>query len=76
AKKLDVKSGDNAPEIAGKYTFTISGSEGAPMPKNMQTTNDEAGNVNFGDIEYTMENVFGTDKVCEKTFTYTVTEEG
>ena len=59
AKDLDVESGNNAPDIAGKYTFELSGSEGAPMPDNTTATNDAAGNVSFGDITYTMENVFG-----------------
>ena len=59
AKKLDVASGNNAPDIAGKYTFTLSGSEGAPMPATTTVNNDATGNVSFGDITYTMENVFG-----------------
>lgn len=58
-KTLDVASGTNAPDIAGKYTFTLTGSEGAPMPDATTATNDAAGNVTFGDIAYTMENVFG-----------------
>lgn len=58
-KVLDVTSGDKAPDIAGKYTFTLTGSEGAPMPAKTTATNDAAGNVSFGEITYTMENVFG-----------------
>lgn len=58
-KVLDVKSGDKAPSIAGKYTFTLTGPEGAPMPVKTTTTNDAAGNISFGEITYTMENVFG-----------------
>ena len=58
-KKLDVQSGNNAPNIEGKYTFTLAGEDGAPMPAQTTATNDAAGNVNFGDITYTMENVFG-----------------
>ena len=50
---------DNAPDIAGKYTFTLSGSEGAPMPDSTTVTNDAAGNVDFGEITFTMNNVFG-----------------
>lgn len=60
-KMLEVESGTNAPDITGKYTFTIKGSEGAPMPEKTTATNDEAGNVDFGDIQYTMENVFGSE---------------
>lgn len=58
-KVLNVESGNNAPDITGKYTFTLEGSEGAPMPENMTAVNDAAGNVIFGKIVYTMENVFG-----------------
>lgn len=58
-KQYEVASGDNEPDITGKYTFTITGSEGAPMPERTEETNDAAGNVNFGAITYTMENVFG-----------------
>lgn len=58
-KDLDVKSGNKAPDIAGKYTFELSGSEGAPMPAKTTATNDAAGNISFGEVTYTMENVFG-----------------
>lgn len=58
-KTLKVASGDNAPNIEGKYTFTLTGSEGAPMPATTEAQNDAAGNVTFGDITFTMENVFG-----------------
>lgn len=58
-KQYEVASGDNEPDITGEYTFTITGSEGAPMPERTKETNDDAGNVNFGAITYTMENVFG-----------------
>lgn len=87
-KQLLVASGDHAPDITGKYTFTLTGSEGAPMPDKKETTNDAAGNINFGDITFTMENVFGkTVKLTDsdaailsaqrtKTFTYTITESG
>lgn len=58
-KTLKVESGNNAPSIEGKYTFTLTGSEGAPMPATTEAHNDAAGNVTFGDITFTMENVFG-----------------
>lgn len=58
-KVLDVKSGNKVPDIAGKYTFTLAGSEGAPMPAKTTATNDASGNISFGEILYTMENVFG-----------------
>lgn len=58
-KVLDVKSGNKVPDIAGKYTFTLTGPEGAPMPAKTTATNDASGNISFGEITYTMENVFG-----------------
>lgn len=58
-KTLKVESGNNKPDIEGKYTFTLTGSEGAPMPATTEAHNDASGNVVFGDITYTMENVFG-----------------
>lgn len=73
-KVLDVESGDNAPDITGKYTFTIAGSEGAPMPQKTTTTNDAAGNVSFGEITYTMENVFGTAATTTDTQDQAVTD--
>lgn len=82
SKVLAAQEGANAPDITGKFTFTIQGSEGAPMPENTTAINDAAGNVDFGSITYTMENTFGTSDVQtmsetrSKTFTYTVTESG
>lgn len=58
-KVLDVKSGNKVPDIVGKYTFTLTGSEGAPMPAKTTAANDASGNISFGEIIYTMENVFG-----------------
>ncbi len=59
AKRLEVESGNNAPDIEGKYTFTLTGEDGASMPATTTATNDASGNVSFGDITFTMENVFG-----------------
>lgn len=85
-KDYVLESGNNAPDIAGKYTFQLTGSEGAPLPEMTTVNNDAAGNVIFGDIKYTMENVFGDNYEAEalneakairtRTFTYTVTESG
>lgn len=68
-KVLAMASGDNAPDITGKYTFTLSGSEGAPMSEKTQVTNDASGAVDFGEIKFTVANVFGesaADKPEEK----------
>lgn len=51
-------------DIAGKYSFTITGEDEngkiAPLPDETTVENDEQGNVTFGPIKYTLENVFGT----------------
>ena len=59
-KKL-AENGTNHPDITGKFQFTITGSDGAPMPGQTTVTNDASGNINFGKIVYTMQNVFGDD---------------
>ena len=68
-KKVYEKESVNAPDIAGKYTFTITGTDElgnpAPMPTKdgkvvTKVTNDAAGNIDFGKLVYTMENVFGS----------------
>lgn len=59
-KKL-AENGTNHPDITGKFQFTITGSDGAPMPEQTTVRNDAAGNIHFGKIVYTMQNVFGDD---------------
>lgn len=82
AKVLKVESGETAPDIAGKYTFTLTGSKGAPMPEGAKggvktATNGASGSVDLGTISYTMESVFGSGSgERTKTFDYTVTESG
>lgn len=81
-KALDSAEGSNPPtlqDIAGKYTFTLEAvTAGAPMPAGdgAVATNDAAGNISFGQIEYTMDNTFGASGETEKAFTYKVTEAG
>ena len=82
AKVLKVESGETAPDIAGKFTFTLTGSKDAPMPEGAKdgvktATNDASGSVDLGTISYTMESVFGSGSgERTKTFDYTVTESG
>ena len=77
-KVLTMLSGDKIPDIANKYTFKLTGSDGAPMPANDTAKNAADGTIAFGDIIYTMDNTFGNEGTDrrEKTFTYTVTETG
>ena len=66
-KNYKTVSGNNAPDIAGKFTFTLTGSDGAPMPQKTEAKNDAAGNVDFGTVTYTMENVFGAKETADAT---------
>lgn len=82
AKVFKVESGETAPDIAGKFTFTLTGSKDAPMPEGAKdgvktATNDASGPVDLGTISCTMESVFGSGSdERTKTFDYTVTESG
>lgn len=79
-KEYEVQSGDNAPDITGAYTFTLSGNNGAKLPEKITAQNDKAGNISFGMITYTMEDMIGAEENPDgsrtKEFIYTVTEEG
>lgn len=44
--------GTGAPDITGKYTFTLTGKNGAPMPADTQKTNPTDGRIEFGPITY------------------------
>ena len=59
-KSLNVPEGLTGPaDITGKFTFTVTGEEGAPMPERTSATNDGSGTVDFGGITFTLENTFG-----------------
>ena len=79
-KNLKAADGLTPADIAGKFTFTVTGEEGAPMPENASVHNDVDGKVDFGKITFTLD---GLNKALgekpekrEHTFTYTVTESG
>ncbi len=79
-KNLQVDDALTPADIAGKFTFTVTGEEGAPMPASASVHNDVDGKVDFGKITFTLDDL--NKAVCEKpekrehTFTYTVTESG
>lgn len=57
-KKLQAAEGLTPADITGKFTFTVTADEaGAPMPERTTTTNDAAGNVDFGKIHFTLEDL-------------------
>lgn len=79
-KNLQVPDGLTPADIAGKFTFTVTGEEGAPMPANASVTNDAEGKVDFGKITFTLDELNKAlgekPEKREHTFTYTVTESG
>ena len=57
-KKLQAAEGLTPADIAGKFTFTVAADEaGAPMPEHTTVTNDAAGNVDFGKIHFTLDDL-------------------
>ena len=79
-KNLQVPDGLTPADITGKFTFTVTGEEGAPMPASASVHNDADGKVDFGKITFTLDDLNkALGKKPEKrehTFTYTVTESG
>lgn len=79
-KNLQVPHGLTPADIAGKFTFTVTGEEGTPMPANASVTNDAKGRVDFGKITFTLDDLNKAlgekPEKREHTFTYTVTESG
>lgn len=57
AKSLSVPEGLDGADIAGKFTFTVTGEDGAPMPERTNTTNDANGKVDFGSITFTLDDL-------------------
>ena len=57
-KKLQAAEGLTPADITGKFTFTVTADEAsAPMPERTTATNDAAGNVGFGKIHFTLEDL-------------------
>lgn len=79
-KNLQVPDGLTPADITGKFTFTVIGEEGAPMPASRSVHNDADGKVDFGEITFKLDdlnNALGEKpEKREHTFTYTVTESG
>ena len=66
------QDGVTAPSLeAGDFNFTITGD--GPLPATTTVSNGAAGNVSFGDIKFTKDDLAGE---MSKTFTYTITESG
>ena len=58
SKKLQAAEGLTPADITGKFTFTVTADEAdAPMPERTTATNDAAGNVDFGKIHFTLDDL-------------------
>lgn len=79
-KNLQVDDALTPADITGKFTFTVTGEEGAPMPASTSVHNDVDGKVDFGKITFTLDDINKAlgekPEKREHTFTYTVTESG
>ena len=79
-KNLQVDDALTPADITGKFTFTVTGEEGAPMPASTSVHNDVDGKVDFGKIAFTLDDLNKAlgekPEKREHTFAYTVTESG
>lgn len=79
-KNLQVDDALTPADITGKFTFTVTGEEGAPMPASTSMHNDVDAKVDFGKIAFTLDDLNKAlgekPEKREHTFTYTVTESG
>ena len=81
SKTLSYEEGLTPDTITGMFTFTLDAlTEGAPMPENTTTVNDAAGNVNFGQITFSLSQLEGVapdeNGTRTKEFEYKITEFG
>ena len=68
------QDGVTAPKLnAGDFSFTMSSTNGGPLPAEATVANDAAGNISFGAITFTKDDLAGS---MEKTFNYVVSESG
>lgn len=81
SKALKAEAGLMPPDIDGAYKFKITGEdENTPMPDNDTAYNDKDGNVVFGDVEFDLSMLEGTETAADgsrtREFKYKVSEEG
>lgn len=56
-KELKAAEGLEPGDITGKFTFTVTGEKGAPLPEHATATNDAKGNIDFGAITFTLDDL-------------------
>lgn len=80
SKILDKDPSLTPDDIAGKFSFELTGESNAPMPQKTEQVNDGDGNIVFGDAEFTLGMLDGVkaaeDGSRTKVFTYKVKETG
>ncbi len=83
SKILSANEGLSPASIEGKFTFTVTAEQGAPLPQRTSATNDAQGNVDFGTIEFTLDDLNAklagdttSGDVRTATFAYTIEESG
>lgn len=81
SKVLNHAFGLSPADITGKFSFTLEAvTDGAPMPKKATANNDGNGNVDFGNITFSLDLLTDVtpdaDGSRSKTFKYKVTESG
>lgn len=57
SKQLNVPEGLDGTDITDRFTFTIEGENGAPMPTRTLTTNEANGDVDFGSITFELKDL-------------------
>lgn len=57
SKQLNVPEGLGGTDITEEFTFKVEGEAGAPMPTRTSTKNDANGNVDFGSITFTLDDL-------------------
>lgn len=56
-KELKAAEGLVPGDITGKFTFTVTGEKGAPLPERTTATNDANGTIDFGAITFTLDDL-------------------
>lgn len=80
SKTLKAEDGLLPDDITGKFTFTLTGKDNAPMPALNKTQNDKDGNISFGNVTFSLDMLKGVktaeDGSRTKVFEYVVSESG
>lgn len=80
SKVLKSAPGLNPPDIEGKFSFKLTGLDGAPMPAADTASNDGNGNIVFGDVNFSLDMLKDAEPAADgsrtRVFTYKAEETG